>query len=108
MNEVCRSFGAEDTYGARWAPRVETDHHYVVQHDIRLADSDRQAIGDLLQANVRSLDGSRWVFAETLDQEAPVGIDERVVDGGPAEVDARDDLHTKLPGCRVLRLASGR
>ena len=72
------------------------------RHADRL-DCDGQAVGNLLHADVRALDAARRVLAQAVDEKASVEVDERVVDGRAAEVDARDELHSgqfhrKSPG----------
>ena len=51
----------------------------------------REAVGNLLQADVRALLGPRRMLAQALDQPALVVVDERVVDGRAAEINPRDD-----------------
>ena len=60
---------------------------------------------------VRTLDAAGRMLAQPIDEEVSVEVDERVVDGGAAEVDARDELHADNSignprRCRVTRSAA--
>ncbi len=56
-------------------------------------DRDGQAILDLLQADVGAFNRPRRMLAEPLDEKPALEIEQRVVDGGAAEVNACDDRH---------------
>ena len=91
VDESGRSARAQDARAARRSWRVEPDDHHVLEIDSRLRDRHREAVGDLLEADLGALLGPRRVLAEPLDQPALVGVDKRVVDGRAAEVNPRDD-----------------
>ena len=73
--------------------RVEADGDDVGERNACLAGGDRQAVFDLLQADIRPLLGKRGVLAQAFDQELFFRVDQCVVDGGTAKIHSGHDLH---------------
>ena len=64
---------------------------------------DFQALFDLRQTNVGPLRGQRGVLAQSADQELLLRVDDRIVDGGSAQVHSGHYAHVLFP--RVPRIA---
>ena len=68
----------------------------VFDRDTRLAGGDAETVFDLLQANVRPLFGKGRILAQALDQELLRWVDQRVINGGTAQVHSSHDLHASF------------
>ena len=93
VDEIRGAAGAEHTCRARRARRIEADRDDLVEKDLGAGRGDRQAFRNLLQADIRPLLRAGGVLAQAVDQPVAVGGDERVVDGGSAEIDTSCDAH---------------
>lgn len=51
-----------------------------------------EAVNDLAQADLGAFDAAGGMLAQALDQELAALVEERVVDGGAAEIDPGDDF----------------
>ena len=84
MHEVGRAAPAEHARGAGRAGSVEADGDDISHANIGVGSRQRQSVGDLREADVGTLDAAGGMLAESVDQEFPPLVQERVVDGGAA------------------------
>jgi len=92
MHEVRRAAAAQDARAARRTGRVEADGHELLAGQARPLGRRPQAVLDLREAHVRSLDAAGRMLAQAVDEELAALVEERVVDRRAAEIDAGDDF----------------
>ena len=95
VHEVGGTLRAQHAGRAGGPRRVQADDSDIVELRAGRADRDGQTILDLLQADGGAFDRARRMLAESVDQEPAVEVEQRVVDGGAAEVNACDNRHPR-------------
>ncbi len=91
MDEVGRADGAENTAGGSWTRGAKADGADLAERHRVEVGGDFQAVRHLIEADVGALGGEGRMFAETFDEEL-AAVEEGVVDGGTAEVNASDEV----------------
>ena len=102
VHEVRRAALAQHARAAGGPRRVEADRYDVLYLHACLLGGHRQPVGNLAKADVWPFDASCRVFAQTIDQELPPLVEERVIDRRAAQIDAGHDLHQFCCGCHEL------
>jgi hypothetical protein len=82
------------------ARRVETHVGDVAERRTRAGNGDVQPLYNLLEADVRALDRARGMLTEPVDEEPALVVDQGVIDGRSAEINAGYDVHGSLPPLR--------
>ena len=93
MHKVGGTARAEHTRSACRAGRIQSDRDDVGESDASFVRRDLETIGDLLQANVRTLFRQRRMFTQSVNEKVPLLIDDRIVDGGSAQIHSGYDFH---------------
>jgi hypothetical protein len=101
MNEIRGSTRAEHSGIAGRARRVEADERDIAQRDAGTGDRHVEAVGNLLQADLWTLFGTRRMLTEAVDEPLLVAVEKRIVDGGAPKIDSGNDAH-KIPLKRPL------
>ena len=93
VHEVGGAPRAEHTRSAGRTGSIEADRNDVGNGNTRFVHGDLETVGDLLQADVRSLFRQRGMFAQAFDEELLLLVNNRIVDGGSAKIHSGDDFH---------------
>ena len=92
MNEVRGASLAEHPVGTRRPRRVEPHGDELTAIHARRAAGEFEALGNLADADVRSLDAAGRMLAQPRNQKQATLIEKGVVDRGPTEIDPGDNL----------------
>ena len=94
MREVGRATSAEHTFSARGSRRIEADGDNVGERNAALLSRHLEPVGDLLEADVRSLGRERGMLAQAVEEELSSGaVEQGEIHGRAAQVDSCDNRH---------------
>ncbi len=94
VHEVGGAARAQPPAGAGRPGRVQAHRHDLRDLHSALTGGQAETLLNLPQANRRALLRPRRVLAQALDQEPLVRVDERVIDGGPAQIHSSQYRHS--------------